>query len=313
MIAEAGRDRGDLRPQQRQRGGDDGREQQRPQAVQQDAAGALLRAAAVVLRASRSARSTGGVGSLRRPSQRAEQRRDDPPAGGDEDEQVVAERVRLDDGDERQQRRGRRAQQHGALEQVDEPQRRASADERLEQVADAVDAVDEQVGRVEQLGRASPPTARRRRSRARSRPSSTMPRRPSKASTSVRSSPTYIATSTGVIASSRAHARRPCRSGRAGAARARARPSWITRPGLARAVGDLAGERLGAHLVVGAAPVQRDDRALVLAQQPRLAQAIGAHARRRRRARGPPSARPRDPPSRSPAPRSRSSAPWLPA
>ena len=49
-------------------------------------------------------------------------------------------------------------------------------------------------------------------------------------------------------------------------------------PRLAGALGDLARERLGAHLVVGAAPVQRDDRALVLAQQPGLAQAVGADA-----------------------------------
>ena len=104
--------------------------------------------------------------------------------------------------------------------------------------------------------------------------------------------------------------RRPCRSGPAGAARAPSCPRWTREPVRPSAsLRDLADQLLGALRVVGRAPVQRDDRALVL--EPQRRPPAGGPRRRARRPRGRarssarPAGRPRAPRRRGAAARRR--------
>ncbi len=147
MIAEAGRDPRDLRLQKGQAAGAQHAEEQRPEAVEQDPAGALLGQCRLRARARQQPRDR-RRGLRAPPDPRTDRGREDPPDRRYDDDHRARATSGSHDRRRGQRRRCARADQHGRLEEVDEPHAAGALlrQQRLEQRAHAAWAVDHDVG-----------------------------------------------------------------------------------------------------------------------------------------------------------------------
>ena len=273
---EPGRHGRDLGQHERERAGPDRRDQQRPQPVEHDAARVDLGQRRLHPRARQQRRDRrGGLSAPSEPD--ADERRDQPPAGGERNEQVVARRRSPRRASPRRARVAAAALIRTVVRRKSENRIAARASirhEHRQQLLHALGPVDDEIGLIDDLRRPvlgadpdadrawrsrpprpSAPASGRRRGRSRRRRRTGRRRPGSRRGTSAIPAPLSIRTG--------------------GRTSSTLRPQWVRRPAaVARSAIASIAER-AASSSRRAAPVEGDDRALVLETHAQPAQIGG--------------------------------------